>query len=156
MTRGQERSENDRWDFISSDGTVFFTWEEFAELQRRCPSIRNVRRMVRSACDGWLMKVPAHKRKQELIQWLLDKGETMRPPKSKERRRAPAKEKSWRGKGAPAKRERWTWQESLPETLEEYAARFIREGDDEETRRGILSRAREAFERRRLRKWSRP
>jgi hypothetical protein len=150
MTSGQDvtQSEREKWDFISNDGYVFITAEEFAELKGRCPSIRNVRRMVESACDGWLMKVPPHKRKQVLFRWLLEKAETMRPPKPKERRRAPAKEKSWVGKGAPGRKEQWTWQGSLPETFEEYAARFIRDDDDEETRRGILSRAREAFERR--------
>ena len=87
MSSGQQQTQIERSDFISSDGSVFITAEEFAELKRRCPSIRNVRRMVQSACEGWLMRVPERKRKQVLIQWLLEKAETMRPPKPRRRRK---------------------------------------------------------------------
>jgi hypothetical protein len=81
MTAGQDRVAIEVWDFVSSDGSVVITAEEFAELERQCPSIRDVRRMVRAACRGWLMRVPERRRKQMLIQWLLEKAETMRPPK---------------------------------------------------------------------------
>ena len=87
MSSGQQQTQIERSDFISSDGSVFITAEEFAELKRRCPSIRNVRRMVQSACEGWLMRVPERKRKQVLIQWLLEKAETMRPLKPRRRRK---------------------------------------------------------------------
>ena len=148
MTAGQQ--------FVSSDGSVIITAEEFAELERRCPSIRDVRRMVRAACRGWLRRVPERKRKKVLIQWLLERAETMRPPNPKERRRASAKGKPWPQEGASANGKPWTWEGSLPTTFEEYAAHFISEDDDEETRRGILGRAREVFERRQLRSRSEP
>jgi hypothetical protein len=150
MTARRERNETEREDFISSDGYVSITAEEFGELKRRCPSIRNVRRMLQSACDGWLKKLPPHKRKQVLIQWLLERAGTMRPPKPRKRRPAETMRPpdSMKRRRAPVSGERWTWEWSLPETFEEYAARFIREGDDEEMRQGILSRAREGFERR--------
>jgi len=81
MTAGQDRIAIEVWDFVSSDGSVIITAEEFAELERQCPSIRDVRRMVRAACRGWLRRVPERRRKQMLIQWLVEKAESMRPPK---------------------------------------------------------------------------
>jgi hypothetical protein len=151
MTTGQERVVIGVLDFVSSDGSVIITAEEFAELERRCPSIRDVRRMARAACRGWLRRLPERKRKQVLIQWLLEKAETMRPPKPKARQaetmHAPKPEERPRASVG----EQGYWERSLPKTVDEYAARFISEGDDEETRRGVLSRAREVFERRQSR-----
>jgi hypothetical protein len=63
------------YDFVSRDRTVVITELEFIELEDRCPSIRNIRQLVRMACRGWLQKVPAEQRKEVLIAWLLKIGE---------------------------------------------------------------------------------
>jgi hypothetical protein len=49
--------------FVSSDGTVVFTFEEMAALHEWCPAIINMRRMIYAACQGWLQRLPMHKRK---------------------------------------------------------------------------------------------
>jgi hypothetical protein len=72
--------------FVSSDRTVVFTVEEMAALQEWCPAIINLRRMIYSACRGWLQRLPERKRKPALVDWLLEKGESMSPPKPKLRR----------------------------------------------------------------------
>jgi hypothetical protein len=72
--------------FVSSDGTVVFTIEEMEALHEWCPAIINMRRMIYAACQGWLQGIPMHKRKSELVQWLLERGESMSPPKPKMRR----------------------------------------------------------------------
>jgi hypothetical protein len=59
-------------DFVSDDHTVTITGEEFAKLKHLCPSIPNVRRMVRSTCRSWLLDTPAYYRKQNLIILLRD------------------------------------------------------------------------------------
>jgi hypothetical protein len=72
--------------FVSADRTVAFTVEEMAALHEWCPAIINMRRMMYVACRGWLQRVPPHKRKSTLVDWLLEKAESMSPPKPKLRR----------------------------------------------------------------------
>jgi hypothetical protein len=61
------------WDFVSPDGTVIFTTAELEALEMWCPSIDNMRRMVRAACRGWLQRVPPRQRKRALIEWLIER-----------------------------------------------------------------------------------
>jgi hypothetical protein len=61
------------WDFVSPDGTVIFTIAELEALEMWCPSIDNMRRMVRAACRGWLQRVPPRQRKRALIEWLIER-----------------------------------------------------------------------------------
>jgi hypothetical protein len=72
--------------FVSSDRAVAFTFEEMAALHEWCPAIINMRRMMYVACRGWLQRIPMEKRKSVLVQWLLETGESMSPPKPKLRR----------------------------------------------------------------------
>jgi hypothetical protein len=61
------------WDFVSPDGTVIFTTAELEALEMWCPSINNMRRMIRAACRGWLQRVPPRQRKRALIEWLIER-----------------------------------------------------------------------------------
>jgi hypothetical protein len=58
--------------FVSPDGTVVFTPDELEALKKWCPSIRNMRRMIFSACRGWLRRVPPRQRKRVLVDWLIE------------------------------------------------------------------------------------
>jgi hypothetical protein len=133
------------WDFVSSDGSVIITCREFAELEKRCPAIANVRRMVRAACRGWLLPLPPSKRKAALIQWLIKRGESMSPPKLKTRHsttpHSPQPYSAYADRSGP-----------IPD-FETYVQRFIRDGDDEQTRQEIEGRCREVWERRRRREF---
>lgn len=57
-------------DFCSDDGTVVFTVEEFRELSRRHPEIKNPRGLIRQACRSWLLTHDPEDRKRKLIDWL--------------------------------------------------------------------------------------
>jgi hypothetical protein len=127
------------WDFVSPDGTVIFTTAELAALEEWWPSIINMRRMVRAACRGWLMGVPPSKRKAVLMHWLVEKAESIGPPKSKRRRRSFAEARPWVS-------------EPSPEAFEVWVQRFIRDEDDQAKRDEIYRRAREVFQRKLLRK----
>jgi hypothetical protein len=60
------------WGFVSPDGTVIFSTHELAALEKWCPSVMNMRRMVRTACRGWLQRVPPRQRKRALVEWLIE------------------------------------------------------------------------------------
>jgi hypothetical protein len=129
--------------FVSSDFTVVFTVEEMTALREWCPAIINMRRMIYVACQKWLQRLPMHRRKSELVLWLLENGESMSPPKPRKRRSmiAHAPQTSM----ASADRSR-----PIPD-FETYVQRFIEEGDDEQTRREIENRCRETWERKKRR-----
>jgi hypothetical protein len=108
--------------FVSADRTVAFTFEEMAALHEWCPAIINMRRMMYVACRGWLQRVPPHKRKSTLVDWLLDRSDSMSPPKPKVRR-----------------------------SFEASVRRYLRQGDEENWQE-IVDRHYEEWERRRARK----
>jgi hypothetical protein len=62
-----------RGSLVSSDGTVSFSKEELEALIKWCPSVRNMRRMIFSACRGWLKRVPVRQRKRALVDWLMER-----------------------------------------------------------------------------------
>ncbi len=101
--------------FASWDGTVTFTLEEIAALQERCPAIVNMRRMIYAACRGWLQRVPPHKRKSTLVDWLLDRSESMSPPKPKVRRSFEASVRRYLRQG-----DEQNWQEIVDRHYEEW------------------------------------
>lgn len=102
-------------DFVSADRTVAFTFEEMAALHVWCPAIINMRRMIYSACSGWLQRVPPHKRKSTLVDWLLEKSESMSPPKPKVRRSFKASVRRYLRQG-----DEQNWQEIVDSHYEEW------------------------------------
>jgi hypothetical protein len=129
--------------FVNSDFTVVFTVEEMAALHEWCPAIINIRRMIYSACRGWLQRIPVHKRKSQLVQWLLERGESMSPPKPRKRRST--------APHAPQTSMASVDRSGTIPDFETYVRRFIGEGDDEQTRNEIENRCREAWERKKRR-----
>jgi hypothetical protein len=129
--------------FVSSDRTVMFTFEEMAALKEWCPAIVNMRRIIYGACCGWLQRVPVDKRKSVLIEWLLENGESMSPPKPRKRRstapHAPQTPPAAADRSGP-----------IPD-FETYVQRFLKDEDDEQTRREIEDRCRESWERKKRR-----
>jgi hypothetical protein len=101
--------------FVSSDLTVVFTVEEMAALHEWCPAIINMRRMIYAACRGWLQRVPPHKRQSTLVDWLLEKGESMSPPKPKLRRSFEASVRRYLRQG-----DEQDWQEIVDRHYEEW------------------------------------
>jgi hypothetical protein len=104
--------------FVSSDYTVVFTVEEMAALHEWCPGVVNIRRMIYGACNGWLQRVPIHKRKSTLVDWLLEKGESMSPPKPKVRRSFDASVRRYLRQG-----DEQNWQEIVNRHYEEWERR---------------------------------
>jgi hypothetical protein len=104
--------------FVSSDRMVAFTVEEMAALHEWCPAIINMRRMMYAACRGWLQRVPPHKRKSTLVDWLLDRSESMSPPKPKVRRSFEASVRRYLRLG-----DEQNWQEIVNRHYEEWERR---------------------------------
>jgi uncharacterized protein YdaU (DUF1376 family) len=61
------------YDFLSDDGSVLITADEFKRLEADLPSIRNIRGIVRDACRRWLLEIEPTQRKQALLSWLRKK-----------------------------------------------------------------------------------
>jgi hypothetical protein len=101
--------------FASSDLTVVFTVEEMAALHEWCPAIINMRRIIYGACHGWHQRVPPHKRKTTLVDWLVEKGESMSPPKPKVRRSFVASVRRYLRQG-----DEQNWQEIVDRHYEEW------------------------------------
>jgi hypothetical protein len=82
-------------DFCSDDGTVVITAEEFRELERRHPDVKNMRGLVRQACRSWLLTHDAEDRKRRLVEWIGAKQpKTLKPRPDKQTSEERAQDRS--------------------------------------------------------------
>lgn len=100
-----ERRVLGNFDFVSDDGSVLVTAEEFAALEAELTSVKNIRGVVRDACRRWLLDTQPAYRKETLLRWLRRKNaENMQ--RQSPARREDAKESARRAVEADVERRR--------------------------------------------------
>jgi hypothetical protein len=120
------------FDFLSDDGTVLITAEEFEQLQAECPSITNVRSVTRHACRTWLTGVEPERRKPRLIAWLHAKNTEMAGRKE---RRAATKPPSATDEDRLTERQRRFAADKEREEASARAIEFRRKQDEQRRQR---------------------
>jgi hypothetical protein len=122
------------YDFLSTDGSVMITAEEFEKLQADLSAISDLRAVVRHACRTWLAGIePPERRKPRLIEWLRTKN--VEKAGRKERAATSKAESAPSPQDGLTDRQRRFAADKEREAASERAIEFRRRQDEERRRR---------------------